>query len=258
MINDRKAGRRIHLYRPGAIGPEGVEALESEQDEVLIEVLEDRPFGDVIGTVPHTALHPEWYNQSQMILEDINMITGVSEYARGVMPDIKRTATEAGLIQDAANARSADKQWKVEQMMARVAKSMIRLTQMYMEGSQVAKVVDDNMVQHWIEFTSQDLMGDFTFKVEAGSTQPQNETFRRQSALQLMDVMSPMIGSGMINDQKLIEHVLRNGFGIKNATDFLGPGPQPPPPEPGMEGMPPEQMPPGMPPGMPPEMMGAM
>lgn len=256
MINDRKSGRRIGMVRSAAIGAEGMEALESGEDEVLLDVVEDRPFADVFQMMQPTGLHPEWYNQTAMILDDINMVSGVSEYARGNMPEIKRTATEAGLIQDAANARSADKLFKVEQGMARVAEQMIRLTQMFMDTEDVAKVVDDNQVVAWVQYSRQNLKGDFAFEVEAGSSQPQNESFKRQSALQLLDVLSGSFGTGLLNEQKVLEHVMRNGFGIKNAQEFLGPGMPPPMPEPGMEEMPPEGMPGAPPEGMPPMMSG--
>jgi len=221
MINDRKIGRRINLVRPAAIGEDGMDALESGDDQVLLEVLEDRPFADIFQTIKPIGLDANWYNQSEMIIGDINTITGISEYARGTPTEIRRTATEAGLIQDAANARSADKLYKVEQGMSRVAGRMIRLSQVFMETEDVARVVSDDQVVSWVPYSAAQLQGEFVFDVEAGSTQPQNETFRRQSALQLMDTMAPFIGSGMINDQKLVEHLLRNGFGIKNAEDFL-------------------------------------
>lgn len=227
MMNDRKRGKRVAMVRSASIGPEGMEQLESGEDNVLLDVIEDRPFNDIFDVVSPTGLHPEWYNQSQMILDDINTVSGVSEYARGNMPDIKRTATEAGLIQDAANARSADKLFKVEQAMARVAERMIKLSQVFMDSEDVAKVVSDDQVVSWVPYDRQALQGDFSFEVEAGSSQPQNESFRRQTALQMMDTFSGLIGSGFLNDQKFLEHILRNGFGIKNAEDMIGPGPAP-------------------------------
>lgn len=241
MINDRKAGRRVTLYRSGDLGAEGVEDLESGEDNIMIDVISERPFGEVFEQRSPQGLHPEWYNQSDMIITDINMISGVSEYARGQMPEIKRTATEAGLIQDAANSRSADKLFKVEQAMSRVAERMIRLSQVFMDTEDVAKVVADDRVIGWVPYDRMALQGDFTFEVEAGSSQPQNESFRRQSALQMMDVFGGLIGSGFLNDQKFLENVLRNGFGLKDAEQYIGPGPMPPP----MEGAPGEEIPPG-------------
>ena len=241
LVNDRKRGRRINMVRTAAIGPDGLEQLESGADNVLLEIIGNENFEEVFRAITSNGLDSSWYMQSDQIITDINTISGISEYARGQTPEIRRTATEAGLIQDASNARSADKLAKVERAMAEVAERMILLAQEFMDSEDVARIVSEEQTVSWVEFSRQDLQGDFVFDVESGSSQPQNESSRRQSALQLMDVMSGMMGSGLLNDQKLIEHILRNGFGIKNAQEFMGPGLQPPPGEeapPGAEGPP--------------------
>jgi hypothetical protein len=121
--------------------------------------------------------------------------------------------------------------------MGRVAERMIRLSQQFLETEAVARVVSYEQVVSWVNFDRTTLQGEFVFQIEAGSSQPQNESFRRQSALQLMDTMAPFLGSGLVNEQKLIEHVLRNGFGIKNSEEFLNQLPAPGPP--GAEMLPP-------------------
>lgn len=244
MASDRLRGKRVNLHRSGEIAPDSLDDLESGIDNVMVEVVGERPFSEVFQAMTSQGLHPEWYNSSEMITSDIFQVSAVSEYDRGSIPEGRRTATEAGLIQDAANSRSADKLAKVERAMAQVAERMIRMTQAYMDIEDVARVVQDGMVVEYVPYNRQALKGDLVFEVEAGSTQPKNESFRRQSAMQLMDAMAPFLGSGLVNEQAVIEHVLRNGFGVKDTEKFMAPPPQPMPPE----GMPPE--------GMPPEMMG--
>jgi hypothetical protein len=57
-----------------------------------------------------------------------------------------------------------------------------------------------------------------------------------QQAARLMDTFGGLLGTGMLNDQYFLSEVLRlNGF--KNPESFIGPGPQPMPPE----GAPPDQ-----------------
>ena len=83
------------------------------------------------------------------------------------------------------------------------------------------------------------MAGDFDFEVAAGSTQPHNESFKRQMALQMVDAMSPFAGAGIVNMQKLAAYVLQFGFGVKNPDEFLQ-APPPPVPAEGAMGMPPE------------------
>ena len=87
--------------------------------------------------MPQTPLSPEIYNMSSIIEEDINTVSGVSEYARGQLPEIRRTATEASqLIADAGNARAADKLAIVELGIGHVARRVIQLMQQFMTGEQ--------------------------------------------------------------------------------------------------------------------------
>jgi hypothetical protein len=123
------------------------------------------------------------------------------------------------------------------------------LCQEFLSTDQVAKIVGpDNSVQ-WVAYSREDVQGEFDFVVEAGSTQPMNESFRRQSAMQMLDAMAPFISAGVVDASKLAEHVLRNGFGIKDPASFLMP-----PQQPMGAGMPPGMLPQGMPPGLPPSM----
>lgn len=230
QINDRKRGRRITLFREAALGNQGVEDLRAGKDNVMIPVIKDLPFADVFAQVSSMGLQPEWYRAGEIAMEDINLVSGIAEYVRGGAADIRRTATEVGVMQDAANARSSDKLFKVEQAMGRIAERMIKLSQQFMDTEAVARVVTDNTVVDWVPYSRDALQGDFTFQVEAGSSQPQNESFRRQQAMQMMDVFGGHIGTGLLNDQEFVSEVMRL-LGFNNAERLLGPGIPPPVPE---------------------------
>lgn len=221
LINDRKRYRRMYMYRPDDIGSDGVNAILSGDDNAMIEVTSDRPFAEMLAPVETSSLPPEIYNQTAMILDDVNLTTGVTEYQRGSMSEIRRTATEANMIQDGANARAADKLALIERGISKVAQNIVALAQQFLTSDQVAKIVGEDGQVGWMPYGRDDIAGEYDFEVEAGSTQPQNESFRRQSALQMMDAMAPFVSAGVVNPFKLAEHVLRNGFGVKNPAEFL-------------------------------------
>ncbi len=185
----------------------------------------------------------------------------MSEYQRGALTEVRRTATEASIIQDAANARAADKLAQVEGFVRDIAERVVALAQQYVTGEQVARTVDSSGSTIWTPYSIEDIQGEFDFEVEAGSTTPRNETFRRQQALQLAQVMAPFVQMGVVNPQALASHVLREGFGVKNVQDFVL-QPQPmvdpltgAPLDPmAMQGGAPGALPPGE--GPPPEMQG--
>jgi hypothetical protein len=201
-----------------------------------------------------------------LIQQDMDRISGTSDYMRGATANIRRTATEAAMIQDAMNSRAADKLSRIESTLAQLGARVIQLMQQYMTGERVVRVVGSQAMPLWVNFDSDYIAGEFDYEVEAGSTQPQNESFRRQSALQMVDAMAPFVGQGVVDPSVLARHVLQFGFGVKDPTLFLaqqqpmhqmpdgsmmpgaqhgaGPagGPQPGAPESPVEGIPPELM----------------
>jgi hypothetical protein len=172
------------------------------------------------------------------------------------MPEIRRTATEAAIIQDAANARVSDKLAIVEKSIGDCGRRMIMLAQQYMTGEQAVRIVGSEAQPIWLEFDRDFIQGEFDFVVEGGSTQPVNESFRRQMAMQVVDAMAPFAGAGILDMPKLATYILQYGFGIRGAASFVTPQPMMPVP-PGMgpdgqplpqQGMPPQGMPPQGPP----------
>jgi hypothetical protein len=247
MMNHRKRYSRKWLYKESAFDADGRSALESDEDNVLVPVISDEAISGVIGPMPAVINPPEFYNQSELITNDINRVTGISDYARGALPEIRRTATEAGIIQDASNSRAADKLSIVERSIADVAKKLIQIAQQFLQGEQVVRLSGNVQPQLWLTFDRATVQGEFDFEVEAGSTQPQNESFRRQMAMQVVDAMAPFAGAGIIDMPKLAAYVLGDGFGIRSAESFvIQPQMAPVPISP--QGLPCPSMPPGMPP----------
>ncbi len=251
MMNHRKRFSRKWLYKESAFDAEGRSALESDEDNVLVPVISEEGLGGVVAPMPAVISPPEFYNQSSLITNDIDRISGISEYARGALPEIRRTATEAGIIQDAANARASDKLAIIEKAIADAARRLVMLAQQYMTGEQAVRVAGRDATNVWVDFDRDYIQGEFDFEVEGGSTQPVNESFRRQMALQVVDAMAPFAQAGILDMAKLATYVLQQGFGIKSAAGFIM-APPPPAPEPAPAPVPP--MPEALPPapgGMP-------
>lgn len=234
MMNHRKRFSRKYLYRESAFDADGRSALESDYDNVMVPVASDENINNVVAPFPAVVTPPEFYNQSNMIQADVEQISGVTEYQRGGLPEIRRTATEAAIMQDAANARAADKLATIEGVIAGVAERLVALAQQFMTGEQVARVVGRDGEPMWVTFDRDFIAGQFDFEVEAGSTAPVNESFRRQMALQMVDAMAPFAAAGIVNTQRLAAHVLQFGFGVKSPEEFLQEAPPPMGPEGGM------------------------
>ena len=257
MMNHRKRFSRKYLYKESAFDQFGRTALESDDDNVMVPVVSDEPLPNVVAAFPTTMSPPEFYSQSDLIENDINRITGLPEFMNGGIPEIRRTATEISAVQDAANARTADKLAIVEHSISAVAKRMLMLAQQFMTGKQVTRLVGKDGEPFWVEYDRSYLEGDFDFEVVGGSTQPHNEAARRQMALQMVDAIAPFAGSGIINMPELASYVLQFGFNVKNPEKFVQAPPAPEGQPPDVGGPPAEG---GQPPqgGMPPDINALM
>ena len=246
MVLARKLDIPKYLVRKDAMDVDALDALTSSDTNALVPIRDDTPFPEVIAPVPRNDANAQLYNQHSDVIEaDIDRVTGVNEYMRGGMSEIRRTATEASLIQDAANARAADKLARIEIFISEVARRVVQLAQQFLTTEQVARITTEQGAQVWVPYSREDVEGEFDFEVEAGSTQPLNETFKRQQAIQLMNTMAPLIGQ-VVDPAAVAIHVLREGFGVKHPERFIVAGPPPMPPDaagatpPGPEGaMPP-------------------
>ena len=221
LVNARKRYARKYLYHERSFGPEGREALESDEDGRLVPVVdENKPLAEVVMPMPQIPLSADVYNVSAIIEQDINMVSGVSEYARGQMPEIRRTATEASIIADAGNARAADKLAIVELALSHIARRVVQVMQQYMTGEQMARVATTGGGNLFVTYTRDDITGEYDFAIEAGSTQPMNDTIRKNQAVNLLNAMAPLVGT-VINPAELAKHVLQQGFDIKDPEKFI-------------------------------------
>jgi hypothetical protein len=222
--------------------------LASDDDNVIVPVKGSENLANVVVPMPALINPPEFYNQSNLIQNDIDRVSGVSEYQRGAIPETTRTAREASIIAEAGNARVAEKLVGIENAIARCASNLIMLAQQYLTGEQTVRIVGTEASPVWLTFDKDYIQGEFDFTVEAGSTAPRNEAFRRDMALQIVSALQPFAQAGLVNMSRLAEYVLGTGFGVKDPQSFLVQQPQ------GEAPMQPEGMPPE---GMPPEGMGA-
>lgn len=226
MVAARRLDVAKFMYKEDALDDQGIDALSSDEPYTAIPIKNDVPMAEAIIPMPRNDVNAELYRQhSETIESDMDRVTGINEYQRGALPEVRRTATEASIIQDAANARAADKLDTVERFASEVSRHLVSLAQSFMTSDQVAVVVGVDGTKVWVPFNRDEIAGEFLFSTEAGSTQPQNETFRRQQASQLLQALGPYMTPpgvpGYINVPDLLANVLREGFGIKNPEKYI-------------------------------------
>lgn len=221
LMAARKQFGRKHLYFEDAFGPEGRAALESDVDGVMVPVRgQQRQLTEVIAPLPTNPIPTDIYNYSQIIESDIETVSGVTDYQRGgASQGVRRTATEAAIIQDSVNARSAEKLSIIEKFIARVSKRLIELARQFSTAEDTVRIVGAGGRTAYVPWEPDDLDADLDYVVEAGSTVPKGEDYRRQEAMTLISVLSPFIGT-VLDPAKIVMYVLEQ-FGVKNPQKFM-------------------------------------
>ena len=223
MFNDRKAFRRAWVYKQEAFDAAGRSQLQSDVDNRLIPVAGNMPLNEAIAPLPTNAPNPQLYQDSSVIEHDIQMVSGVNEYMRGSMGDIRRTATEASMVQDAANARAAEKLSRVEFLVGVISRRLLQLAQQFLSSEKVARVQGKNGAQLWVAYDRDDIALEADFSVEGGSTQPRNQSQRRQTAMQILQALAPFGDPqmGLVDMKEVIRYALTYGFDVEDADRFM-------------------------------------
>jgi len=219
IINHNRRFNRKLLVDETALDERGRAALENPTDGVIIPIINNKPLKDVVLPVPDSPLPADRYQLSQMIESDITSITGISDYERGAYNNVRRTATEAAIIQDASSLRQQDKLRRIEDAATEIARRIKSLAQQFYDRERWILVTGDG----WsvpIRFTAQDIQGEFDISVDAGSTQPQNQEVRKQEAERLFMLLSP---NPIINQLELVKYLLK-AHGVNAPDRFINQG----------------------------------
>jgi len=216
IINHNRRFNRKLLYNERAIGADGKQALESRIDGALIRVINDVDLSKAVLPLPDSPLPVDRYQLNNIIESDLTQVTGISDYERGAFQNLRRTATEASIIQDSSSLRQQDKLRRVEDAATEVAKRMKSLAQMFYDHQRWILVTG----QGWelpISFNKTDILGDFDISVDAGSTQPISQQQQQQSAERLYQLLA---SNPVVNLPEITRELLR-AHGMTNPDRFI-------------------------------------
>jgi hypothetical protein len=182
------------------------------------------------------------YNEETMIKQDMQLVSGVSDYSRGMGSSSNKTlanstATGIMLLQEAGNARFKYKLDNIEDALVRFGKQLLALNQQFMDTETKIRISGVNGTM-WVDVNPDNIQGEYDIKIEAGSTQPMNKSIRRAEARELLQAVLPLAPSApMLGlDLKYFIKYLLQTYDLTNIEEAF-------PPQAGL------QIPGGLPPG---------
>ena len=114
LATHRRRNIAKYFVRKDMLTQDAIDAMQSPIVGQGIPIDTDIPLNEVIYPVTIAPLPSEAYASADQAVRDVYEITGVSEYLRGAAPEIRRTATEASIIEGASNVKVQAKLRKVE------------------------------------------------------------------------------------------------------------------------------------------------
>lgn len=231
MATHRRRNTAKVFIKKDALNEEAKQALQSPIVGEFVPVDGDQPLDDLIKAASFPNLSADTYNVSEIHRQDILEITGVSEYQRGVLPNVRRTATEASIIEGASNAKTRFKLRQVERaargigiLLLAFAKEIFPLTtedemRLFITGSDADGIIradpdlaPDEVGQSDVGgvLTPDVFEGEYQVDVEVGSTELRSPTVReqkfREMALALIQVAATLQQLGIqLNLRKPLE-----------------------------------------------------
>lgn len=128
MITYRRRNQLKFFYDENAFDDEAIEAMKSSVIGIGIPVdASNMPVGDSFVAVTPQPIPEDAYNVATIISSDIDEITGVNEYLRGNLSEIRRTATEASIIEGSSNTKIRAKVERVERAARQVGQVILEL-----------------------------------------------------------------------------------------------------------------------------------
>jgi hypothetical protein len=206
MITHRRRNVAKWIVREHAMTEETEQAIKSSKVNDVIPIRGNDPFDSLLAPVHATPLSADMYQIGDQIRNDINEVTGVNEYLRGVPQNISRTATEATIIEGATNIRTRHKLLQVEtasqqvgQLLLDVMTDVLPLTDfdemsMYVTGREAEQLnrsqgMEDPRYNSTITPTPEIFEGKYEVRVQRGSTELRNPEVKAQQMQEMVQMM---------------------------------------------------------------------
>lgn len=244
MITHRRRNAAKWLVREGALEDEAWEAIKSGKVNDIIPVRGTDPFDQIVAPIHATPISSDAYAMDAQMRADINEITGVNEYLRGMPQNISRTATEATIIEGATNIRTRHKLLQVEtaaknvgQLLLNIIRDVLPLTRfqemtMYVTGRDAEKLnratgQEDVYTNVRLTPSPEIFQGKYIVEVERGSTElrnPEQKAAKLRDMAQMMISAMPLLAqSGVFFDLKELLQLWLEAEGIEDVDSLFEP-----------------------------------
>lgn len=226
LSNHRRMAVPKYQCGPGTLTAKAEAALKSADPLAIVEHNSETPAA--IAPIPPHQIQPEVYKTEEIALQDIQAIAAVDQYQLGNAPTKRTPTAEVQAISSTGGARSQNDKQMFENLCAEVARDCIawlkqnavktRQLPIYRKGAQVAQ---------WIDFSRQEIAGEYDIEVAANSTSAPNDADKLQSIAFFIQSVNPLIQllpmaqQAGINLLPLLKQILKSLPDIEDVDEIL-------------------------------------
>jgi hypothetical protein len=206
MMTHRRRNVMKWVVNEDRLSDDALEAMRSGIVNDVIKVESNEPIESIIQAIVPVPLSQDSYAIDDRMRADVNEITGVNEYLRGVPQNISRTATEASIIEGATNIRTRHKLLQVETAARQVGQVLLDIIRdvlpttafeemtMFISGKEAEQLNrsqgNDPQAGPVILTPNPEVFeGRYRVEVERGSTELRNPQVRAQQLMQMTQMM---------------------------------------------------------------------
>jgi len=213
----RRASVLKFLYAKGALTEDAITRLLDADVGAALGVEESHNPKDAI--VPFNNSPPtNIYADAEYIRRTSREIIGFSRNQAGEYESSgRRTATEAEIVDRGSQRRMSRKQIELARAYTRLFRKINQTVFKFWNTDKVARVVGEEGLESWIEFSGEDLVGEYAYSVRFTSEPLESTTQRKSEALQ---IFTTLLQTGLVDPDALIEYI-ETAFNDADITRIL-------------------------------------
>ena len=179
---------------------------------------------NLIKEIADFAISPSTFDYIGLLNSNIERLSGLPDYLRGLITEAKRTATELVNISSMQNLRIEERKNIIKKWIIGINRKRLQLLQQNLTIQQAIRITKDEKFQ-WIALDRSNISGEFFFDLDVTSMAKKNKEVERK---QNIDKYQMLRQDPFENPVKLLEDVHKS-FDDKDIKSRITP---PPPPEP--------------------------
>lgn len=189
----REDSMPVRVVRAGGnLTPEDVEKIQKRKGREIVAIsgAGGKPLAEDMEEFPSIPINPNVYDVMP-IRSDIEMVSGASDATQGSVLKAK-TATEAEILREGLQSRTAERQDAIEDWIQAMAQYAAEIVLQELTEPQVKRIAGPQAV--WPQMPRDEIFDLVDIEIRAGSTGRPNRLAEREQWVKLM----PMIQDGMI------------------------------------------------------------